>query len=134
MSTGASPLLTMTQSTPTALWNDSADPRELAQSIAWGAVGATCNPVIAVSCIKADLPRWTARMREIAGERPTATEAQIGWQVVEEISVEAACKGRASSWTIGSRHTTLRRSPGWGWTVASSWPASASMTPRRWRP
>lgn len=90
MSTGASPLLTMTQSTPTALWNDSADPRELAQSIAWGAVGATCNPVIAVSCIKADLPRWTARMREIAGERPTATEAQIGWQVVEEISVEAA--------------------------------------------
>lgn len=85
-----SPLLTMTRTTPTALWNDSADPRELTQSIAWGAVGATCNPVIAVSCIKNDLPRWTARMAELAAVRPTATESQIGWQVVEEISLEAA--------------------------------------------
>jgi transaldolase len=80
----------MTQTTPTALWNDSADPRELSQSISWGAVGATCNPVIAVTCVKADLPRWSARMREIADEHPTATESQIGWQVVEEISKEAA--------------------------------------------
>ena len=57
MSGPTSPLLSMTQNTPTALWNDSADPRELAQSISWGAVGATCNPVIAVTCVKADLPR-----------------------------------------------------------------------------
>ncbi|HRC11525.1 MAG: transaldolase [Dermatophilaceae bacterium] len=90
MSGTASPLLTMTQTTPTVLWNDSADPRELAQSIEWGAVGATCNPVIAVTCVKADLPRWSDRMREIAAERPTASESQIGWQVVEEISIEAA--------------------------------------------
>jgi len=90
MSDTASPLTTMTQTTPTALWNDSADPRELAQSIEWGAVGATCNPVIAVTCVKADLPRWSARMLEIAAERPTASESQIGWQVVEEISIEAA--------------------------------------------
>jgi transaldolase len=90
MSDNASPLQTMTQTTTTALWNDSADPRELAQSIEWGAVGATCNPVIAVTCVKADLPRWSARMREIAAERPTASESQIGWQVVEEISIEAA--------------------------------------------
>ena len=33
MSDNASPLQTMTQTTTTALWNDSADPRELAQSI-----------------------------------------------------------------------------------------------------
>lgn len=90
MSDTASPLTTMTQTTPTALWNDSADPRELAQSIEWGAVGATCNPVIAVTCVKADLPRWSARMLKIAAERPTASESQIGWQVVEEISIEAA--------------------------------------------
>ncbi|WP_203568620.1 transaldolase family protein [Aestuariimicrobium ganziense] len=75
---------------PTVLWNDSADPRELGQSLAWGAVGATCNPVIAVQCVKNDLPRWSSRMAEIAAERPTASESQIGWQVVEEISVEAA--------------------------------------------
>ena len=84
------PLERMTAGRPTVLWNDSADPRELAQSIAWGAVGATCNPVIAVACVKADLPRWTARMAELAQERPTASESEIGWTVVEEISLEAA--------------------------------------------
>jgi hypothetical protein len=48
-----SPLLMMTQTTPTALWNDSANPTELATAIAWGAVGATCNPVIALAAIRA---------------------------------------------------------------------------------
>jgi transaldolase len=80
----------MTQTTPTVLWNDSANPVELARSIRWGAVGATCNPVIVLACVKADLARWTGRVREIAAERPTATESQIGWQIVEEVSLEAA--------------------------------------------
>ena len=31
-----------------------------------------------------------ARIAEIAAERPTASESQIGWQVVEEVSLEAA--------------------------------------------
>ncbi|WP_226346818.1 transaldolase family protein [Agilicoccus flavus] len=85
-----SPLRTMTETTPTVLWNDSADPKELETSIGFGAVGATCNPVIALACIKADLPRWTARIREIAAENPRAGESEIGWQVVEEVSVDAA--------------------------------------------
>ena len=88
--TQTTPLQAMTQTTPTCLWNDSADPRELTQSIAWGAVGATCNPVIALAAVRADLPRWTARIRELADERPTATESEIGWQVVEEVSLDAA--------------------------------------------
>ncbi|MFV0463614.1 MAG: transaldolase family protein [Nostocoides sp.] len=86
----ASPLLTMTQTTATALWNDSSTLSELTTAIGWGAVGATCNPVIALAAIRADLPRWTARIAEIAQERPTATESQIGWQVVQEVSIEAA--------------------------------------------
>lgn len=90
MSDAASPLERMTAGGATVLWNDSADPRELTQSIAWGAVGATCNPVIAVQCIKNDLPRWSERMREIAAADPTASESAIGWQAVEEISLEAA--------------------------------------------
>ena len=53
-------------------------------------MGATCNPVIALAAIRSDLPRWQARIAEIAADRPTATESQIGWQVVEEVSVEAA--------------------------------------------
>ena len=85
-----SPLLTMTQTTPTALWNDSAEPTELRTAIQWGAVGATCNPVIALAAIRADQARWEARIQEIAAERPEATESEIGWAVVEEVSLEAA--------------------------------------------
>lgn len=85
-----SPLRTMTQTTPTTLWNDSSTLPELRTAINWGAVGATCNPVIALAAIRSDLPRWQARIAEIAADRPTATESQIGWQVVEEVSVEAA--------------------------------------------
>ncbi|MEI2775001.1 MAG: transaldolase family protein [Tetrasphaera sp.] len=85
-----SPLLTMTQTTPTVLWNDSADPKELSEAIGWGAVGATCNPVIALAAIKADLPRWTARLHELLEEMPTATESELGWRVVEEVSIDAA--------------------------------------------
>jgi len=84
------PLLEMTRTTPTCLWNDSADPRELTESLTFGAVGATCNPVIALGVIKADLPTWRARIAELAAEHPTATEDAIGWMIVEELSVEAA--------------------------------------------
>ena len=101
------PLESMTAGGPTVLWNDSADPRELGQSMAWGAVGATCNPVIAVQCIQNDLPRWTARMAAIAAERPTATESQIGWQVVEEISLEAAALLRPVFEQHGGRNGRL---------------------------
>ncbi|WP_392543682.1 transaldolase family protein [Oryzobacter telluris] len=80
----------MTETTPTALWNDSSTLSELTTAIGWGAVGATCNPVIALAAIRSDLPRWQARIAEIAAEHPTATESEIGWQVVEEVSVEAA--------------------------------------------
>lgn len=85
-----SPLLQMTRETPTCLWNDSADPAELSQAIGWGAVGATCNPVIALSALKADLPKWRARINAYAAEHPEATEDAIGWAMVEELSVEAA--------------------------------------------
>lgn len=85
-----SPLLTMTRTTPTALWNDSADPHELRTAIGWGAVGATCNPVIALAAIRADQARWQGRIRELADELPTATESEIGWKVVAEVSLEAA--------------------------------------------
>lgn len=84
------PLNTMTQAGPTVLWNDSADPRELAESIGFGAVGATCNPVIALAAIAADLPRWRVRILELMDELPTAAESDIGLRVVEEVSVEAA--------------------------------------------
>ena len=80
----------MTQSTPTCLWNDSASIDELTHSIADGAVGATCNPVIALGVVKKDLAYWKPRIVALLEKLPTATEGQIGWKVVEELSVRAA--------------------------------------------
>lgn len=74
----------------TALWNDSADPAELSRSIAFGAVGATCNPVIAYAAISRQLDVWTPRIAAIAEQHPTWGEAAIGWRAVEELSAEAA--------------------------------------------
>lgn len=90
ITTTDSPLLRMTQSTPTCLWNDSADPVELAEAISWGAVGATCNPVIALAVLKAHRSTWEPRIADYARIHPTATEDQIGWAMVKQLSVEAA--------------------------------------------
>jgi len=88
--TTESPLLRMARQTPTQLWNDSATPSELSAAIGWGAVGATCNPVIALAALKSDLPRWQRRIAEYAAEHPTAGESEIGWRMVRELSVAAA--------------------------------------------
>jgi transaldolase len=85
-----SPLHQMTQTTPTCLWNDSASIAELNDSISHGAVGATCNPVIALAALKADMATWKPRIAELIREMPSATEDQIGWKLVEELSVRAA--------------------------------------------
>lgn len=103
----SSPLLRMVQETPTSLWNDSASTLELSQSIAWGASGATCNPAIALSVLRADRPRWSSRGRELADERPQATESDIGWTLVKELSVEAATFLLPSFHSSGGRQGRL---------------------------
>jgi transaldolase len=80
----------MTQTTPTCLWNDSADIEELTYSIANGAVGATCNPVIALGILKKELAVWRPRIQTLVNELRGATEDQIGWKLVEEMSIRAA--------------------------------------------
>jgi len=85
-----SPLHEMTQTTQTCLWNDSASIQELTYSIEHGAVGATCNPVIVVGVLKKEMSLWKDRIRSLIDEMPVATEDQIGWQLVREISVKGA--------------------------------------------
>jgi len=80
----------MTQTTPTCLWNDSASVQELSYAIENGAVGATCNPVIVLGVLKKEIHRWKERIQSLVKDLPTATEDQIAWQVVREISAEAA--------------------------------------------
>ncbi|HEV2486782.1 MAG TPA: transaldolase family protein [Terracidiphilus sp.] len=85
-----SPLFQMTQTTPTCLWNDSAAIEELTYSIEHGAVGATCNPSIAVTVLKQEMPAWKVRIQELAESFPNATEDEIAWMIVEEMSANAA--------------------------------------------
>ena len=85
-----SPLHQMTQTTATCLWNDSASCAELTNSLRHGAVGATCNPVIAFTVLKTEMARWQPRIQALLEAHPTATEDEIGWKAVEEMSIEAA--------------------------------------------
>jgi transaldolase len=85
-----SPLHKMTQTTPTCLWNDSASIQELTYSIEHGAVGATCNPVIVHGILKKEINTWKSRIQTLIKELPTATEDEIAWQLVREISVQSA--------------------------------------------
>jgi transaldolase len=85
-----SPLHKMTQTTQTCLWNDSASIQELSYSLEHGAVGATCNPVIVVGMLKKEIALWKERIRILINEQAVATEDQIGWQLVREISASGA--------------------------------------------
>lgn len=85
-----SPLHEMTQTTPTCLWNDSASIQELTYSIEHGGVGATCNPVIVLGVLKKEMATWKERIVQIIRKNPRATEGEIGWQVVREVSAKAA--------------------------------------------
>jgi transaldolase len=80
----------MTQSTPTCLWNDSASIQELTYAISHGAVGATCNPVIVLGVLQKEMADWKDRIQALIREMPEATEDQIGWRLVEEISIKGA--------------------------------------------
>lgn len=85
-----SPLFKMTQTTGTCLWNDSATLAELTYSIEHGAAGATCNPVIVLDTLKKEPQIWNERISALAREMPTATEDEIGWTIVREISATRA--------------------------------------------
>jgi transaldolase len=81
----------MTQTTLTALWNDSCSIQELSSSIETnGAVGATCNPVIVLSVLKKEWTLWKDRISEIIDEMPFASDEEVTWRLVEEMSQKAA--------------------------------------------
>ncbi len=91
----------------TALWNDSADPDELAASIGFGAVGATCNPVIALTAIRNRLDVWVPRIAELAAQHPAASESELGWLAVERLSIEAAALLHPAFVASGGRNGRL---------------------------
>lgn len=85
-----SPLGRTIATTPTDIWNDSCAVDELEYAISFGAVGATANPTIVADVCRADPAHWRGRVRAIADERPDATETDLAWAIVEEMSLDAA--------------------------------------------
>jgi len=85
-----SPLHKMTQTTPTCLWNDSASIEDLTYSIEHGAVGATCNPSIAVAVLKQELAVWKPRISNSPRVIPASMKTNSPGASVEEISSKAA--------------------------------------------
>jgi transaldolase len=71
-------------------WNDSCAPAELADAVAHGAAGATSNPVIVYTAIKADPKTWTPVLDGLIAARPQALEDEVAWALIEALGVKAA--------------------------------------------
>ncbi len=80
----------MTCTTDTVLWNDSCSIAELSYAIEHGAVGATANPVIIGTVLRQEMHLWKDRIPQLIREMPVATEDEIAWKLMEEISTQGA--------------------------------------------
>ena len=76
--------------TATDIWNDSCAVDELEYAISYGAVGATANPTIVTDVWKKEPAHWRDRVRFLAAEDPNATEVDLAWSVVDEMSIRGA--------------------------------------------
>ena len=85
-----SPLHKMASTTKSDLWNDSCSIKELQYAIENGAVGATANPVIVGEVLNKEMHIWEKRIFELITEIPSATEDEITWKLIEEMSVAGA--------------------------------------------
>jgi transaldolase len=85
-----SPLKVMTETTPTKFFNDSCAASELDYAIERGAMGATSNPVICLSVLKAEADRWLPRAAAMVAENPTWHERRIAWNLYCEMGQAGA--------------------------------------------
>ena len=80
----------MVSTTSTEFWNDSCSVPELTYAIEHGASGATSNPFIVFTVLKAALGEWKDRIRQVIAEHPTWDEEQIAQQIYEEVGVRGS--------------------------------------------
>src|SRR3954469_13719747 len=85
-----SPLLRMTQTTPTDYWNDSCAVDEVEYAVERGASGATSNPVIVGEVMKKEREHWVPRVRELIAANPASSETELTWALIEEMGVRGA--------------------------------------------
>jgi transaldolase len=87
---GKNPLHTMTLMSPTEFWNDSCSRSELSSAIEYGATGGTSNPTIVGQVLKKEMETWKPVIVKFIEEYPCASEDDISWKIIEEITVSAA--------------------------------------------
>lgn len=85
-----SPLLRMTEQTPTQYWNDSCAVDELNYAVERGATGATSNPSIVLEVMKKEQAHWVPRVHEFAAANPRWTEVELTWAIIEEMAARGA--------------------------------------------
>jgi transaldolase len=85
-----SPLLRMTQETPTQYWKDSCAVAELEYAVARGATGATSNPSIVLEVMKKERDHWAPRVHGLAAANPTWSEVELTWAIIEEMAARGA--------------------------------------------
>ncbi len=102
-----SPLGRTIETTDTDIWNDSCAIDELEYAISYGAVGATANPTIVTDVWKKEPALWRARVQRLAVEQPTASEVELAWRIVDEMSTRAAPLLRPAFEAQGGRQGRL---------------------------
>ena len=70
----------------TDIWMDSCGEEELNYGLERGISGATSNPTIICGVIAKELSQWEPRIKQLAQEHPTATEDDLAWMLMYEIS------------------------------------------------
>lgn len=70
----------------TDIWMDSCGEEELNYGLERGISGATSNPTIICGVIAKELDLWEPRIRAMASEYPEATEDDLAWKLMYEIS------------------------------------------------
>jgi transaldolase len=102
-----SPLGRTIATTATDVWNDSCSVPELEYAVSYGAVGATANPTIVMDVWKQEPAYWRDRVKALAAERHDATEVDLAWAIVEEMSLRAAPLLRPAFDASGGRQGRL---------------------------
>ncbi|WP_069999074.1 transaldolase family protein [Cellulosilyticum sp. I15G10I2] len=76
----------------TQFWNDSCDLKDLEYALDNNCIGATTNPIIVKSVLQNNLEFYEKEILKIIEEKPTLTEDEIAWIMIEKMAVDGAKK------------------------------------------
>lgn len=76
----------------TQFWNDSCDLKELDYALDNNCIGATTNPLIVKSVLQNNLAFYEKEILKIIEEKPSLTEDEIAWIMIEKMAVDGAKK------------------------------------------